>query len=163
MARTDFFLKLDGIKGESTDATHAGEIDVESFSWGETNVTTIGSATGGAGAGRVKFDQLIITTRVSSASPQIAGMCAAGQHFPTGTLTVRKAGGKQEDYYKVNFKLLFITKYRSVAAVGTDVIPRDEITFEFGEYSIEYRPQTKDGSLGSAVITGWNQIRNTRV
>ena len=34
MALFDAFLKLDGIKGESADAKHKGEIDVMSFSWG---------------------------------------------------------------------------------------------------------------------------------
>ena len=32
----DAFLKLDGIPGDSTDQTHKGEIDVMSFSWGES-------------------------------------------------------------------------------------------------------------------------------
>ena len=30
----DMFLKLDGIKGESLDATHKDEIDVLAWSWG---------------------------------------------------------------------------------------------------------------------------------
>ncbi len=34
MALFDAFLKIDGIKGESADAKHKGEIDVMSFSWG---------------------------------------------------------------------------------------------------------------------------------
>jgi type VI protein secretion system component Hcp len=29
-----YFLKIEGIAGESTDAKHKGEIEVESFSWG---------------------------------------------------------------------------------------------------------------------------------
>ena len=163
MAAADFFLKLDGVKGESTDATHAGEIDIESFSWGETNTTSIGSATSGAGSGKVKFDSLVFTSRVSSASPQLALMCASGQHSATAVLTVRKAGGNQEEYYKVTFKTVFLTQYRSVGAESTDVIPRDEITCAFGEYVIEYRPQTKDGKLGSAIVNGWNQIMNKKV
>ena len=36
MAAFDYFLKLDGIPGESTDAKHKGEIDVLSWSWGES-------------------------------------------------------------------------------------------------------------------------------
>jgi type VI secretion system secreted protein Hcp len=159
---TDFFLKLDGVKGESQDATHGGEIDLESFSWGETNSTTIGSATGGAGAGKVKFDELVFTMRVSSASPQLAFMCASGTHFPTVVLTARKAGGKQEEYYKVTFKTVFISKYRSVGVTGVDAIPRDEITCLFGSYIIEYRQQNKDGSLSSAILNGWNQITNKK-
>ena len=37
MAAVDYFIKFDGIKGESTDAKHKDEIDVESWSWGETH------------------------------------------------------------------------------------------------------------------------------
>ncbi len=44
----DYFLQIAGIDGESTDAKHKGWIDVESWSWGETNS---GSAHRGAGAG----------------------------------------------------------------------------------------------------------------
>ena len=34
MASTDFFLKIDGIPGESADGKHKEEIDLESWSWG---------------------------------------------------------------------------------------------------------------------------------
>jgi len=144
MAAADFFLKLDGVKGESLDAAHPGEIELASFSWGESNTTSIGSATSGAGSGKVKFDALVFTTRVSSASPQLSLLCASGQPIPTAVLTVRKAGGKQEEYYKVTFKTVFLTQYRSVGAESTDVIPRDEVSCVFGEFSIEYRGQQKD-------------------
>ena len=33
MATSDYFLKLDGIDGESIDDKHKGEIEVASFSW----------------------------------------------------------------------------------------------------------------------------------
>ena len=33
----DFFLQITGIAGESTDAKHKNWIDVESWTWGETN------------------------------------------------------------------------------------------------------------------------------
>lgn len=32
MAQVDYFLKIDGIEGESTDAKHKNEIDVVSWS-----------------------------------------------------------------------------------------------------------------------------------
>ena len=47
MAVVNYFLKLDGIQGESRDAKHKGEIELESFSWGETSSV-------GRGRGRVK-------------------------------------------------------------------------------------------------------------
>jgi type VI secretion system secreted protein Hcp len=162
---TDFFLKLDTIKGDSLDSQHAGEIEVESFSWGTTNHTTIGSATGGAGAGKAQFERLLITARVSSASPLLAHLCASGQHVKNAVLTVRKAGGKQEDYYNVTFKTVFLTQYKSVGGSGTsgaNLLPLDELTFLYGTYQIEYRPQMKDGSLAASVLTGWSQITNTK-
>ena len=47
MAAVDYFIKFDGIKGESADAKHKDEIDVESWSWGETHAGT--GPAGGAG------------------------------------------------------------------------------------------------------------------
>jgi type VI secretion system secreted protein Hcp len=32
----DMFLKIDGIPGESTDASHRDEIDLLSYTWGES-------------------------------------------------------------------------------------------------------------------------------
>ena len=176
----DYFLKLDGVKGESADAKRSGEIEIDSFSWGETNSTSIGSATGGAGAGKVKFDSAVFTTRSSSASPLLAQLCAAGTHIAKAVLTVRKAGGKQEDYYKVTFTTVFITNYRSVGrsgfhnadersgtarareSINPDAIPVDEVTFVFGQYVFEYRPQDSKGNLGSAVLGGWDQVANKK-
>jgi hypothetical protein len=39
VSASDMFLKLTGIKGESTDKTHRGEIDVLSWSWGMSTGT----------------------------------------------------------------------------------------------------------------------------
>jgi len=160
--KTDFFLKIDTIKGESADSQHAGEIDVESFRWGESNTTSLGSAGAGAGAGKARFDSLSIITRLSSASPQLALMGASGKHAATAVLTARKAGGKQEEYYKVTFGTVFVTQYKSAATAGTDLIPRDEITLTFAQYVIEYRPQNKDGTLGSPIVNGWNALSNSK-
>jgi type VI secretion system secreted protein Hcp len=46
MAAVDYFLKIDGIEGESLDEKHKGEIDVLSWSWGESQE---GPTTGGGG------------------------------------------------------------------------------------------------------------------
>ena len=47
MAQVDYFLKFDGIKGESADAKHKDEIDIESWSWGETHALGPGGSGGG--------------------------------------------------------------------------------------------------------------------
>ena len=43
--------------------------EIKDFSFGIENPTTIGSATGGAGAGKIKFNEFSITKTTDSASP----------------------------------------------------------------------------------------------
>ena len=40
MAIADYFLKVDGVEGEAPDSKHKNEIDVQSWSWGETQTGT---------------------------------------------------------------------------------------------------------------------------
>ena len=81
MALVDFFLKLDGIPGESRDAQHKDEIDLESFSWGETNAGPAAEAGGGGGGGKVQFEDLNVVMKLNKASPLLLQACASGQHI----------------------------------------------------------------------------------
>jgi len=45
-----YFLKIDGIAGESVDAKHKNEIEVQSFSWGEQSTSSGSPGSGGGGA-----------------------------------------------------------------------------------------------------------------
>jgi type VI secretion system secreted protein Hcp len=93
----DTFLKLDGIKGEGdSEGGHEGEIQISSFSWGMNNISSIGSATGGAGAGKASFQDFHFTKTTDKASPQLFLHCASGIHIPKCELTMRKAGGTNE-------------------------------------------------------------------
>ena len=67
MAITSYFLKFDGIKGESTDAKHKDEIDIESWSWGETNAGAAAPAAGG-GAGKVQMQDFHFMMQLNKAS-----------------------------------------------------------------------------------------------
>ena len=89
----DYFIKFDGIKGESTDAKHKDEVDVESWSWGETQ-TAERHPGGGGGVGRVSMQDFQFVMRLNRASPPSMRACATGQHIKSATLTGRKAGGK---------------------------------------------------------------------
>ena len=43
----DYFLKIDSVPGESLDARHHDEIEVLSYSWGETNAGPMSAGSGG--------------------------------------------------------------------------------------------------------------------
>src|SRR3954470_14454562 len=91
----EYFLRVDGIPGESTDKKHAGEIAVESFAWGETNSGSTFGSGGGGGAGRVSIQDLHVTARTSKAGPNLLLACASGTHVKSAVLSARRAGSKQ--------------------------------------------------------------------
>ncbi len=79
----DAFLKIDGIVGD-----HKGEIQLESFSWGVSNSSTICRGGGGGGAGRASFQDFSFTSQIGSQSPSLFLSAATGIHHKVATLTV---------------------------------------------------------------------------
>src|SRR5262245_10475584 len=79
----DMFLKLEGVKGESKDHKHGGEIHIESFSWG-MNQTGAHATGGGGGAGKVHVHDISFTKFVDKSSPTLMLFCAGGKHIPNG-------------------------------------------------------------------------------
>jgi|GEM_PF-5437782 len=61
------------VRGETKDDVYLGNkgaaFEIKDFSFGVENPTTIGSATGGAGAGKIKFNEFTIKKTSDSASP----------------------------------------------------------------------------------------------
>jgi type VI protein secretion system component Hcp len=84
----DIFLKFVGgaggpLTGESIASKHANEIDVQSFSWGESR--------DGAAADP---QELALVTPISKASPQIAKYCAEGTPIGSAVLSVNASSAK---------------------------------------------------------------------
>jgi type VI secretion system secreted protein Hcp len=158
----DYFLNIDGIPGDSTDSKHTNEIEVDSWTWGESQ-SGLNSTAGGGGAGKVAMSDFNFTAKVSKASPQLFLFCAAGNHVKKAQLTCRKSGGKQEEYLKVNFTDLFVSSYNVQGVVTAGHIPSDAFTLKFATIKFEYAPQKSDGSLGSPVITAYDIKQNKKL
>lgn len=165
MAAVDYFLKIDGVEGESTDDKHKGEIDIESFSWGLSNSGSAAhGAGGGGGAGKASFQDLHFTTPVSKASPVLFLACASGEHIPKAVLTCRKAGGRsQVEFYKVTISDLLVSRYEQAGSTTSETVPTDSFSLNFAKIEVEYRPVSADGSLGAAVRAGWDLKANTKI
>ena len=147
MATVDYFLKIDGIQGESQDKTHKNEIQIESFSWGQVNTGTA-STGGGMGAGRVQMQDFHFMMGVNKASPKLILACATGEHIKNATLVCRKAGKEQQEYLKITFSDLLISSYQTG---GSGFVPTDQISFNYSKIEYEYKEQKADGTLGGAV------------
>jgi type VI secretion system secreted protein Hcp len=162
MAQVDYFLKLDGVAGEATDDKHKGELDLESFSWGVTQLGTAGKG-GGAGAGKSQPQDLVVTKRTDKASPMLFIACATGQHFKEATLTVRKAGGGQQEYLKIKLEELLVTSYQAMGAPGGSGVINESIALNYAKLSMSYKEQKPDGSLGGETKQGYDYEANKKI
>lgn len=148
----DAFLKIDGIPGESPDAKHKDEIQLESFSWGATQTGTMAFG-GGGGSGKVAMQDFHFVMKANKASPKLLLTCATGEHIKKAVLTCRKAGKDQQDYYKVTLTDVLVSSYQ---AGGGGDLPTDQISLNFAKVEFEYAPQNEKGALGTAVKVGYD-------
>ena len=147
---SDIFAKIGDIKGESVDAKHKDEIEVMSFSWGNSNSAspTTGGGSGG-GAGKVTFQDLMIVHNIDKASPRLLEACATGQHLKDATITHRKAGKGQQEFLIVKMNDVIVT---AVSHGGTASQPAAEtVSLAFAKVDFEYHPQKQDGSLDAGI------------
>src|SRR5215207_8023678 len=140
VAAFEYFLKIDGIAGESTDSKHKDEIDVQSWSWGETQSTPPGG--GGGGAGKVEMQDLHVTAKMSKASPQLMLACASGKHIKSAVLTGRRGAKAPVEFLTFSLSDVLVSSYQTG---GTEAEPPvDAVSLNFAKIQIH------TGGLGDA-------------
>jgi type VI secretion system secreted protein Hcp len=158
---TDIFLKIDGIDGESTDSVHKGEIELLSYSFGVSNAGSIDSG-GGGGAGKASFQDFHFVSRLQKSSPKLFLACASGQHIKFAALSMRKAGGRFPDFYKIRLDDVLVTSFQQGgSADGVESVPTEQISLNFAKIEIDYSVQDQKGALGETVQAIWDLRENT--
>ena len=148
-AASDYFLKLDGIDGESTDSSHKGEIEVMSWSWGMSQMGTT-STGGGAGTGKVQMQDFHFTKSIDKSSPMLMEMTATGEHIKNAKLTLRKAGS-DSTYITVTFTDVMVSSYSVSGNSGE--IPSESVSFTYQKIQMEYFPQSPTGTATDSIKT----------
>ncbi|MEO8050706.1 MAG: type VI secretion system tube protein Hcp [Acidobacteriota bacterium] len=148
----DYFLKIDGIDGESHDSKHKDEIDLLSYSFGATQLGAH-SVGGGGGAGKVSMQDFHFNMHINKATPKLLLACATGDHIKKAVLTCRKAGKQQQEFLKVTFSDLLVSSY---STGGGGETPLEQISLNFSKIEFEYKEQKPDGTLGGAVKAGYD-------
>jgi type VI secretion system secreted protein Hcp len=158
MAIERWFLKIDGIVGGSVDAAHQGEIDVESWSWGLTNGSSI---TGGSGSSSARpvFQDIQFVTSLSQASPVLFLACAQGRHLRSAILSgVPITAGGSTTSLKVTMADVIISSFQlgdSAAAA-----PSQQFSMRYERVTITYVPQSPSGAPAAEVTAGWDVKQN---
>lgn len=165
MSQIDYFLKIDGVDGESVDSRHPGEIRLVSFNWGEMNSGHAGHGGGhggGAAAGKVDPQDLQFTKRVDKASPKLFIACATGEHFKKAVLVARRAGGEQHEFLKLTMEDMTVSSYQLDASTASDLVPMDQVALRFAKLEMSYKPQKPDGTLDAEIKQKFNFATNRK-
>jgi type VI secretion system secreted protein Hcp len=160
MAKADMFLKVDGakqgpIKGESSDARHADEIEVSGWSWGMDGNATAFAAT----AARTTLQELVVRKRVDSASTGLMSALRSNEVIKKAVLSVHKAGGMAPvAFLTITVEKARIVSHRICNAVDDEPMLTEEIRLAFFKVQVEYRSQDLAGA-GKGVNTFETEVQ----
>jgi type VI secretion system secreted protein Hcp len=158
----DMFLEIKEVPGESSKTGHDGQIDIVSFSFGAVQSGSFARGGAGGGAGKAEFQDISVVKEVDKSSPKLFQACAAGTHFGTATLYVRKAGDKPLEYYKVEMTDVLVSSVQnSGSAAGDNVM--ESITFNTAKINFTYVEQDAKGGAGKTVTAGYDVRKGEKV
>ena len=157
-AAVDYFLKIEGVEGESKNDKHKNEIEILSWSWGVSNQGTNASG-GGGGAGKVSVRDFTFKTMAGKASPKLFSAAVTGQRFPKAVLTTD--AGSRPGFYKVTLSDVLVSSYQADGSQGS--MPMEQISLNYSKIEFEYVPQGTDGRAAAPVKAGYDVKANKKI
>ncbi len=155
----DIFLKLNGIDGESQDASHKSEIDVLSWHWCVSQQSNMHSGSGG-GSGKATVDDLQFDHFIDRASPNLIQYCLTGKHIDEAVLVLRKAGGNPLEYLKFTLSDVIVTQVCPGGVAADEARPKETVRLSFAKLKYEYIVQNAQGGSGGAITVTFDVQKN---
>lgn len=149
----EYFLKLEGIEGESQRKGYEKQIEVEVFEWGEIN-----PGSSGGGSGKVEMEDFQLVMRSSKASPELFLVCASGQHLKSAVLTALRLGKKSAIAMRWTLSDVLVSSYQIGGAAVEDAPPQEHIGLSFAKIEVEYFPLS-----GTPLKAGWDRKKNQKI
>jgi type VI secretion system secreted protein Hcp len=163
MADTYYFLKLNGITGESQDTDHSGEIDILSFTEGMTNAGSYDAGTGG-NTGQASFNDIHITKYVDKSTSTLRQYCTLGTSIDKATFSINKqAGDKKVEYMKITLHNVVITSAQSSGSGGDSSPMTESLSLNFAGIEVDYTQQSNTGDAMGKVHFGRDTQKNTNI
>lgn len=160
---SDYYLQLDGIKGESTDAGHVGWIECRTVTWSISQPKSATASTcGGHTAERAELSEIMLSKLLDLASPILAQTCACGKTIAKGRLEFQRADGAGEPikYFEVELENVLIGHIApSFDGSGQ---PAESLGLKFSQVRWKYTKQSVGGGVSGNTSGGWN-LSNNRI
>ncbi len=160
----DIFLLIDGVEGESTDSGFPKQMEIQSYSFGLRQATTWTTSSVGSQAGqRVDIDELSVVKALDKSTPKLMQACAAGDHFGSATLSLRRAlQGQQQIYMQYKLTDVIIGSVHD-AGGGDGGVPTEQIGLKFAKIEWQYTVTTDAGGQSGQVSAGWDLTQNIKI
>jgi type VI secretion system secreted protein Hcp len=160
MALVDMFLKLDGVEGESKDASGKGtEIQIAGFSLTGTSPR---DAFTNQAAGAVRMGHLTIHSTIDKSTPKLFEKLTKNAKIPTAVLSCRRAGKEQFEYFKITLTDVIVARVHAGSLQGGDeTLPPCEFDLAYAKIEISSKEQTDKGPTSGPVMFTFNLGTNS--
>jgi type VI secretion system secreted protein Hcp len=152
------FLRIDGVKGESTDQRYRDWIAVTAVGWGHQLPVASRADGGGAAVSRVHFQPVTVSKFVDSASPVLARMAADGRAIRQVFLDLVTAPG-QPPFARLELQDAVLSSYAVEGTTGSPQRPVEKLSIMFGKINWGAFPAQSSGP-GAEIKHGWDVRTN---
>lgn len=128
------------VKGEASSEGHVDDIELVGWQWGLSASSALGST---QATTRRSYSALTVVKRVDQASTALMAALATNDEVKEARLTMRRAGGTQEDFYTIKLQGARITSVQQGAEPDGET--RETVSIAFTKVDVEYRPQRATG------------------
>ncbi len=145
--KSDIFLHLQTkragkLKGESKSVGHLDDIHVQSWMWGVSSASAVGSMQATA---RRSHSALTIFKTIDLATTTIMAALATNDEVKEARLTMRKSGGDPLDYFTIKLAGARIEQVSHEVSATGEALERVNIVFT--KVEVEYKQQSSAGGL----------------
>jgi type VI secretion system secreted protein Hcp len=156
------FIKIDGIKGESTSAQRPEDIEILSFSHGVAMPLTSGASNTARAHGRCVHQDFTFTKFVDISSPTLNLRCSSGDDIKSIELTLFQADvqDKPIQYYTVTFEHCIITNVSVSGGGGGRPVETVSFNYQTIKWSYAQQKQQAPGGNKGKAEAKWDLTTN---
>lgn len=158
-------LLIDGVRGESADANHAGWMDIQSLKWGtRRRITSHTSTRYDRESANAEISHLFITRHMDSATPAlvIEACCGRGKTMRMH-LTKTGAGRGADVYAEYTLRHALVSRYSVRVRGRGNARPLEHMIISFTGMEMRYLPYDEDGLPAAPLVQGFDATTNTRL
>ncbi|MDN3518506.1 type VI secretion system tube protein Hcp [Aquisalimonas lutea] len=158
-------LHIDGLRGDSADARHQGDIDVIQLAWGcRRRITARASTRYDRESASAELQKLTFTKHMDRATPLlfIESCCGRGRTM-TLELCRTGTGSGSEPYARYTLHHALLSDYHMAGWSEDEERPLEKIKISFSKLEVAYMPHDDDNNPLPPIVVGFDARTNERM